>query len=60
MTFTDDQILKSANTMLIYGGHFANAIGKALVYADSPNRQKLIVVFPELIDKYLKMGESLK
>lgn len=52
--YSNDDILKIATNMQLYGGHFAQYIGKALIHADSGNRDRLAQAFPELFEKYLK------
>lgn len=42
-----------------FGGSFAKAIAAAAFRADEPNRQKLKAAFPELIDEYRDMAESI-
>jgi len=54
VTYTRDDILRIARNMQNYGGHFAQAIGRALVVADSDNLVRLEKAFPELFEKYLK------
>lgn len=54
----EDKVIKAANVMLIYGGHFANSIGRAILYADSSNRERLVQAFPDLIQKYYDMGKT--
>ena len=46
--------------MTIYGGSFAKALGEAWAYADDINSAKLSAAFPELVEKYAKMGKILK
>lgn len=58
MTYTQDQILLIARATDEFGGSFARAIGKALVVADSYNRQRLTDAFPDLVEKYLKKAEN--
>lgn len=52
MNYSSDDILKIANNMINYGGHFAAHIGRALICADSGNRDRLAQAFPELFEKY--------
>jgi hypothetical protein len=47
-------LLQIAEKMIRMGGSFAQSIGKALIVADSSNRQRLIDAFPELIKQYSK------
>lgn len=53
-TYGTDDLVRIANNMQNFGGHFAAAIGRALVVADSGNQQRLAQAFPELFEKYFR------
>jgi hypothetical protein len=50
----NETVLQIAEKMIQMGGSFAQSIGKALIVADSDNRDRLIRAFPELIKQYSK------
>ena len=50
----NDDILKIATNMQLYGGHFAQYIGKALIHADSGNRDRLAQAFFDMNDPRTK------
>lgn len=50
--YTLDERLAIVDRIEGYGGHFAKAIAKALLVADSSNIRRLEDAFPELLEKY--------
>lgn len=53
LVFTPDQWLKAAQNMEARGGHFASALGRAMIHADGGNRDKICFVFHDLIRRFL-------
>ncbi len=49
---TDHQI---ADAMIVYGGSFVQAFGRALVVADAHNLARLRAAFPELFAQYAEV-----
>jgi hypothetical protein len=57
--YSEAEVFLAATNMKTFGGHFANYIGSALLYADSGNRRRLVEAFPEMIEKYLSGLEGV-
>lgn len=60
VSFDEDEIFFVWNGMCVYGGHFAKALGKALVQADLENAQKIKDTWPELWAKYESVGRTMR
>jgi len=56
---SDDDYMKAAGMMSI-GGHFANYIAHAYYVADSHNKERLRVAFPDLFTQFFNMYLSRK
>lgn len=46
-------------TMIIYGGGFASALGKAAQRADLHNLVRIKLAFPELWEQYAEMAKVI-
>lgn len=53
-----DEMLRVSNSMRKYGGGFVQALGAALLVADSDNTQRIKSAFPEYWDKYSRLSEG--
>jgi hypothetical protein len=51
-SYSEDAWLRIAENMREYGGHFAEALGIAMLRADSDNRNRIAAAFPELLSRY--------
>jgi len=50
--------VKVADSMIRYGGGFVNALGQALIRADTDNTQRIALAFPEYWAKYLAISKE--
>lgn len=55
---TTDEKLDAANNMITYGGSFMQALGKALLRADTINTEKIYSMWKEDIDMYLNWNKK--
>lgn len=51
-----EESLRVATNMDLYGGSFVKALGGALIHADPINQQKIKDAFPEYWKQYLNFG----
>ena len=49
-----------SQTMIKYGGSFAQKLGEALQHADTDNTQRIYDAFPELWAQYLRMSSMIR
>ena len=49
-----------SQTMIKYGGSFAQKLGEALQHADTDNTQRIYDAFPELWEQYLRMSAMIR
>lgn len=49
---TEQERYDTLAAMCDYGGHFAGNLGKAWMYADSHNSNRLAAAFPDLIEHF--------
>ena len=56
----DQQGFDVSQTMIKYGGSFAQKLGEALQYADTDNTQRIYDAFPELWAQYLRMSQMIR
>ena len=47
-----DEKLKMCHRMRAYGGSFMRALAEAIILADGRNLEKLLLTFPEVVEKY--------
>lgn len=52
LIFNHDLKLDIAQNMMKFGGSFVQALGEALLHADSNNTIKIETAFPEYIEEY--------
>jgi len=52
-----NEVVAVARAMKKYGGSFVSMIGRALLYADPINQQKIKDTWPEYWEEYKKKGE---
>lgn len=50
--FTSEDYYILTETMRRYGGHFCAKLADAICVADSSNKRKIIVAFPDIVSKY--------
>lgn len=60
LEMTGHEMYFTMQAMLIYGGEFASAIGKALKLADPCNMGRLAAAFPDLVERYGPGSEPYK
>jgi hypothetical protein len=58
--YTELEIYEIASAMVSHGGQFIKNIGKALLVADSENKDKILKTWSSEIDKYYEMSLYLK
>lgn len=51
-----DETFLVRKSMIRWGGAFVNALGEALIHADSINQRRIKYVFGDYWDKYYKLG----
>jgi hypothetical protein len=49
---TSDDFYILTETMRCYGGHFCAKLADAICAADTSNKQKILIAFPEIVEKY--------
>lgn len=49
---TRDQLIYTCKAMESYGGGFASKLAGAIMAADATNTARIVMAFPELIEKY--------
>lgn len=49
---TESELHDTLETAITFGGKFMATLARAVHYADSVNRQRLLEAFPEIIDRY--------
>lgn len=49
---TADELAGTMRTMRMYGGGFMYQLAEALNYADRGNTNRLLIAFPEIVERY--------
>ena len=57
MTYEEQHRVGSA--MVSHGGSFVEALGRALLLADTTNRERIKAAFPEYWETYTKIADHL-
>lgn len=55
---THDDILKMVDNMERYGGGFVESLARCFIKADMINTQRLVVAFPDIVDRYFNWGKT--